>query len=176
MLMFNIKRVEMNQTIKLALTTFTLLFSLNAHPLEKGQPLPYFSLLDLRSGKIVHGDDFKGKVLYIDFWATWCTPCIEGLPKLSKLQNAFARDQFQIVAINVNEDIQVVKDFLKQIDTNIMVLSDPENIALTRFKLKGIPTGYLIDQDGKVVFSHTGYDSEYIKQLKKAVSKQIKRR
>ena len=164
----------MKTSLKVVLTITALVYSLNAFCLETGQTLPHFSLKDLRSGHLIQSDDFKGKVIYIDFWATWCAPCIEGLPKLDKLQNSFSKENFQIVTINVNNDIKTVEAFLEKIDTKLMVLSDPENIALSRFKLKGIPSGFLINQDGKVILSHTGYDANFIKHLKKQIQKQIK--
>ncbi|PCI43062.1 MAG: hypothetical protein COB51_12050 [Moraxellaceae bacterium] len=164
----------MKAILNVVLTTTILAYSMNAFCLEKGQALPHFSLTDLRSGNLIQSDDFKGKVIYIDFWATWCAPCIEGLPKLGKLQNSFSKDQFQVVAINVNDDVETVEAYLEKIDANLMILSDPKNIALSRFKLKGIPSGFLISQDGKVVLSHTGYDANFIKHLKKEIHKQIK--
>ncbi|PCJ19004.1 MAG: hypothetical protein COB04_06380 [Gammaproteobacteria bacterium] len=163
----------MKPIIKIILAATGLFFSAHALSLDKGQPLPLFALKDLHSGKLTHSSDFHGKVVYIDFWATWCSPCLKGLPKLETLQNSFSKDKFEVIAINVNDDVDTVETYLEQIGLDLLVLSDPMNLVLESFKLKGIPTGYLIDQQGQIVLVHTGYGADFIKHLEKAVRQQI---
>ncbi|MDE2364874.1 MAG: TlpA family protein disulfide reductase [Hyphomicrobiales bacterium] len=133
-------------------------------PFEKGevaaavsqkQPAPVVSLDFLGpDGKPVSTADFRGKVVLVNLWATWCVPCREEMPSLDKLQQKLGSKDFQVVAINIDTTRpQHVRDFLR--DTKIVALpfySDPKADTFYRLKtagkVVGLPTSFLVDRDG----------------------------
>ncbi|VAW53409.1 Thioredoxin family protein [hydrothermal vent metagenome] len=100
---------------------------------------------------------FKGKVVYLDFWASWCKPCKNSFPWLHSLKENFAAQGFEVVAINLDKDRALADAFLKVMDVNFTVAFDESGDTASRYKLKGMPSSYLIGRDGKLYASHIGF-------------------
>lgn len=96
---------------------------------------------------------FKGKVLLVNFWATWCAPCLREMPALDRLQASLGSERFQVVTISVDRQGQaVVQPFLKRLGLgHLPAYLDQESALLHAFGARGLPTSYLIDADGTLV-------------------------
>lgn len=104
--------------------------------------------------------DYRGKVVYVDFWASWCAPCRQSLPQYERLFRKWAASDFGVLAVNVDTERRVAVAALKQSAVSFPVVFDPGGIWAERFKLPTMPSGYLIDRKGVVRYIHSGYRAE----------------
>ena len=132
-----------------------------------------FNIPDLE-GKIFSIDDFKGKFVLINFWATWCAPCVRELPSLNNLHNEFKNNKnFAMIAINIGQNKSVVNKFIKEkAPIDFLVLLD-ENIELSDWNVQAIPTTFLINDSGKIIYKVEGEkewdSSEFTKFFKNII-------
>lgn len=101
--------------------------------------------------------DLRGKVTYIDFWASWCGPCRLSLPALNSLQHAFAPEDFAVIAVSVDVVEEDALDFLARYPVTYPVLIDTEGSVAKAFAVNGMPSGYLLDAQGVVHEVHVGF-------------------
>lgn len=111
---------------------------------------------------LVDAEDFdpgayKGKVLYLDFWASWCGPCRATFPLMNELRQKYSEDELAIVAVNLDGQRSNADHFLKQYPASFSVLYDPEGVLASRYQLPGMPTSYTYDQQGDLVHTHIGF-------------------
>jgi len=109
------------------------------------------------SGEQVSLAAYKGKVVLVDMWATWCAPCKESFPFYDELQKKYAGQGFDILAISVDEEDQAVTDYLAHAPVSFTVLRDPKGSLPSRLDLQTMPTAVLVGRDGKVAFIHAGF-------------------
>jgi thiol-disulfide isomerase/thioredoxin len=114
-------------------------------------PAPTIAFADA-DGRTLGLADFKGKVLLVNFWATWCAPCVEEMPSLAKLQKALGGDDFEVVAISIDRGgIAVTKPFLAKVGAGDLGLYvDTTGKSPSAFKTPGLPTSVIIDRDGRL--------------------------
>lgn len=118
-------------------------------PLTVGKEAPDFSLPDLED-KTVRLSDFRGKVVFLNFWATWCKPCREEMPSMEVLYKNFDHDDFVILAVSIDR-VTTKKDippFVKSLSLTFPILIDSWGQTDKRYKLMGVPETYIIDQQG----------------------------
>jgi peroxiredoxin len=132
----------------------------------KGQTAPTFSLPALDGGKPISLASHRGDVVYLDFWASWCPPCVTSLPLLDDLRQEFGSQGFQVVAINVDRDTDKARSFLKKRPVSYRSASDPEGMLPERFGIETMPTSFLIDRDGVVRHVHAGFRKSDIEGLR----------
>jgi len=122
-----------------------------------GAAAPEFNLLDI-DGKPVTLADFRGKVLYVNFWATWCAPCKEEAPALQRLYEKLRGEGFEILAatIDVDSDQDAVKKFREQYGLVFPILLDPRKEAYASYGATGVPETYLIDTEGRLAEAYIG--------------------
>jgi cytochrome c biogenesis protein CcmG/thiol:disulfide interchange protein DsbE len=125
---------------------------------EKKYPeAPDFTLQDLE-GNMVTLSDYKGKVVIIDFWATWCGPCRKGIPDFVELQSEYGRDNLVILGINLDQGgVNGVKAFAKQYKINYPVLLPTQQVVAMYGGIRAIPTTFIIDRKGQVRQGFEGY-------------------
>lgn len=148
------------------------LFGVGAHTAraaDEGQPAPAFSARSLTGDGNVALGAYKGKVVYLDFWASWCAPCQTSLPALEALRKEFPADQFQVIAINVDQDPEKARKLLEKLKIGYPSAMDPEGRLPETFGLKTMPTSYLIDRDGVIRRVHPGFRSGDVDAIRQQI-------
>lgn len=152
---------------------FTLCGVVNAdqslHPVE-GQPLaPLFTLKDV-DGQVHRLADYRGHVVVLNFWATWCPPCREELPSMERAHQMLSAEKIKIVAVDVGEDADTVFTFTSDYDMSYDVLMDSDSKVINDYPVIGLPTTFVIDPQGRLVYKAVGSrdwaDETLIKKLK----------
>ncbi|MBI5404497.1 MAG: TlpA family protein disulfide reductase [Ignavibacteriae bacterium] len=159
--------------IHLALLILFLPFLIFAQ--EKGKPAPEFSG-KTAGGETVSLSDFKGKVLVVDFWASWCRPCKEGFPFLIELYDQYSDKDFSVLGINLDEDVKNMTAFIKKLGKEVKFknISDPDSKIGNLYKVEGIPTTLIIDKNGVVKFITVGYDPGEKEKFKSEIEALLK--
>lgn len=122
--------------------------------------MPDFTLPSAVDGKDVSSDDFKGKVLLVTFFATWCPPCRQEIPSLIQLQNDLSAKGFSVLGLSLDDgDIDIVNELVARDKINYPVLMADSEVVSGFGGVSGIPTSFLISHDGKMIRSYAGYVS-----------------
>lgn len=117
----------------------------------KGAPAPNFALPDL-DGKMVSLADFRGKVVLLNIWATWCAPCVEEMPSLEKLHQELKGADFVILAVSIDESgAPAVIPFMKKHNLNFTALIDAKGVVKSLYRTTGVPESFVIDKQGIIV-------------------------
>jgi thiol-disulfide isomerase/thioredoxin len=132
--------------------------------IQIGSSAPKFTLRDL-SGQMVSLDQYRGKVVMLDFWATWCGPCRISMPKFEELQKEYP-SALVLLAINVQEPAQTVRDYVKEQSIGSRVLLDEEGSVAQAYGTIGIPMEVLIDKQGIVRHIQSGFNQALIAHLR----------
>lgn len=152
--------------------TLVAVLGLPALAVEVGQPAPDFELPG-RAGT-VRLSDYKGKTVYLDFWASWCGPCKQSFPWMNELQGRYAAKGLQVVGINVDQKAGDAQAFLKDVPANFDVAFDAVGKSPRLYAIKGMPTSVLIGPDGKVLSMHSGFKSESRAELEQQIKQALR--
>jgi cytochrome c biogenesis protein CcmG/thiol:disulfide interchange protein DsbE len=121
---------------------------------------------------------YRGKVVYIDFWASWCAPCRESFPWLDDLARHYGSKNLVVIGVNVDQDRTRAERFLDQVPAGFPIVYDPHGEIATAFKVTGMPSAVLIDRTGRVRFQHSGFSArkkgEYEDQLQALLDESIR--
>ena len=132
-------------------------------------PAPNFTLKS-RSGKNIKLSELRGQVVLINFWASWCGPCRQEMPKLNDLYERYHGLGFTILGVNVEQDSRNAQKLLKDIPVNFPVLFDTSNTVSQLYNVSAMPSTVIVDRNGNMRFLHkgyqSGYEAEYQKQVK----------
>ena len=118
-------------------------------PWTADPPLPTFSLPDTR-GDMHRLADYRGKVILVNFWASWCPPCIKEMPSMQRLQTQLADRPFEILAVNVGEKKYKVWKFAKLVNFTLPVLLDTKSHTFNTWDASVLPTSFLLDTEGRI--------------------------
>lgn len=102
-------------------------------------------------------DAYKGKVVYLDFWASWCVPCRLSFPWMNDLQQTLGTRGFVVVAVNVDHDRELANEFLQANDVQFRIVYDPDGAIARKYAFRDMPTSVLIGRDGKIRSVHNGF-------------------
>lgn len=139
----------------------------------KPRPAPALSLKD-QSGRVRTLSEFKGRVVLLDFWASWCGPCKESFPALDSLQEEMKSDGLEVIAVNVDEDRKDADTFLAGRTPSMTLLFDQKGRSPEDFKVEGMPTTFLIDHDGNIRFRHMGFTEKTRADFRREISLLLK--
>jgi thiol-disulfide isomerase/thioredoxin len=123
--------------------------------------------------KTIHLDDLRGKVVYLDFWASWCVPCRKSFPWMNDMQARYGGENFTVIAVNLDSSKAEALKFLKKIPANFDIAYDPEGKVASQYKLKVMPSSYLIDKKGELVLVHKGYRESDANEIEKKINNLI---
>jgi thiol-disulfide isomerase/thioredoxin len=119
--------------------------------------------------------DFQAKVVFLNFWASWCPECKIELPELAKIQDKYKGEPFVLIAVNIDKKRETADKFLKKLGLDLFVLYDTEQVLIKSFEPVGIPASYLIGPDGKVEKFYLGFDKYYIEKYTTDIEDQLKK-
>lgn len=114
-----------------------------------------FKLKDL-NGKVVSLSDFKGKKVFLNFWASWCPPCRAEMPDIEKLYQETKDSDLVILAVNIGDDKNTARSFIEKNKYNFTVLLDLDQSIATQYNIVAIPTSFFIDKEGNIISSTKG--------------------
>jgi thiol-disulfide isomerase/thioredoxin len=130
--------------------------SIAAQAAAVGEPAPALALHDARDA-LVDLPQLRGKVVYVDFWASWCGPCKRSFPWMNELAQRYGKDGFTVVAVNVDRKRTDAERFLAQVPARFTVVYDSAGTTPAAWAVKGMPSSYLVDRQGRVAAVHQGF-------------------
>jgi peroxiredoxin len=125
-------------------------------PIEPGQPAPAFSLPVLAGEAPLSLESLRGTVVLLNFWATWCKPCEDEMPAMESLYRELASEDFELIAVSVDDDRQVVEEFTARLGLTFPILLDPGKRIADAYQSHRFPESYLIDRQGVLVARFIG--------------------
>ncbi len=155
--------------IRVVIAAVLFCLSTSVLALSVGDTAPNFKLKNIATGKMESLKKYRGKVVYLDFWASWCGPCRQSLPLLNELRTELKRKGFEVIAVNLDEDTEDAKTFLEQFPVVYPVLLDPAGDVPQKYELPGMPTSFLIDKRGRIQKIHVGFKPKDMKGIRKEV-------
>ncbi len=153
------------------LCVLLLLLAGPAWALEAGDEAADFEAPLLGNGTLVSLSDHLGKVVYLDFWASWCDPCQKAIPAIEKLRGEFPAEDFQVLAVNVDTNTRKATKFLKKNPIGYPSVSDPRGKLPRKYGLETMPTSYLIDRDGVIRYVHKGFRKGDVEEIRAQITK-----
>lgn len=146
----------------LALFLFAMIFPAVSVAGPVGKTAPAFTLESL-DGKAVSLSDFRGRVVFLDFWASWCPPCKKEMPEIAALAGKFSPSDLAVVAVSVDKKKEHAKAFISTVpgaSGSITVLHDASSSVVSAYMAQAMPTSFIIDREGVIRFVHFGYSEE----------------
>jgi thiol-disulfide isomerase/thioredoxin len=166
----------MRLTIKYFLFLLLIAFvSIGVCQEKEGTPAPVFDG-KTSQGKEIKLSDYLGKVVLIDFWASWCPPCREEMPELIKFYKVHKDQKFEIIAINIDNDSKNMQSFLDKLTSkpDFPILVDNNQQIPPLFEIEAMPTTIFIDKKGNMRFRHDGFKASYINDFNEELTQLLK--
>lgn len=141
-------------------------------PVEKVVKAPDLDGIFLLDSRQLKGEELAGKVLMVNFWATWCPPCVKEFPAMQQIWETYDRDDFEIVAINVAEKPNEIERFFERsnIEYEFLIGLDLKMSALAAWQVKGLPTTFLVDRDRNIRYVGIGSIDYQVEEVTQYVS------
>ena len=145
----------------------SIIFVIFSFSTAAAQKAPDFSLNGDKG--MITLSEYKNQVVYLDFWASWCKPCRKSFGFMNNMQERYAKKGLKIIAINLDEDKSAATGFLKKHPANFTIAYDPDGKSPGEYNLSVMPTSYLIDTQGNVIFRHKGFKETQTASLEKVI-------
>jgi cytochrome c biogenesis protein CcmG/thiol:disulfide interchange protein DsbE len=133
-----------------------------------------FAATPARSAPPPELGEIKGKLVWVDFWASWCAPCRRSFPWLNQIQARYAAQGLQVIGVNLDEQRSAADAFLKEVPARFTLKFDPAGKLALKFNLQAMPSSFLLDASGNVLASHAGFrlaeSAVYESEIKKALT------
>jgi len=142
-------------------------FSFPAQALEVGDQVPELELPG--NGQAVKLPKQPGKVIYLDFWASWCGPCRQSFPWMNSMQEKYKSQDFQVIGVNLDGQAADAEKFLAKVPAKFTIAYDAKGNSARQYGVKGMPTSLLIGKDGKVLYVHMGFNNDGREKLEQAI-------
>ena len=166
-------RIQPRHALAAALCASLLVGAGTASALKEGERAPVFTAPALVGKEQVSLSAYRGKVVYLDFWASWCAPCLSSLPLLDELRQEFSAADFQIVAVNVDANPKDGRAFLRKRPIGYPSASDPKGNLPARFEVETMPTSFLIDRQGVIRYVHKGFRKGDMDELRERIKELV---
>ncbi|MFC1588682.1 TlpA family protein disulfide reductase [Pseudomonadota bacterium] len=111
----------------------------------------------------------RGKVVYLDFWASWCKPCKSSFPWMVEMKKTYEDKGLEILAVNLDKERKLADKFLEGMEVNFVIAFDEKGDTATNYNLRGMPSSYLIGRDGKLYASHIGFREKDKAKMEEAI-------
>lgn len=151
----------------------SLLFTNPVLATEIGKPAPALIATDA-TGHAVDLASYRGKVVYLDFWASWCGPCRKSFPWMNSLAQRHAKAGLVVIGVNVDAQREAANEFLQSNPAKFNVVYDAKGESPQAYGVIGMPTSYIIDRDGVLRLAHAGFNDKSAAELEAAVSAALK--
>ena len=144
--------------LRIITAVIVITISASALSVEEGELAPHFNLPSIYPDKpSISLQELAGKTVYIDFWASWCAPCLISLPLYNDMYHRYKDQGLEVLAISVDNPVEEGLEFLEATPLDFLIPSDPEGETAELFQVIGMPTSYLIGPDGEVKLVHMGF-------------------
>ena len=131
-------------------------------------------MLSTATGKVaLH--ELRGKVVLVDFWASWCVPCRQSFPWLSAISGRYAADDFVVVAVNLDKRRDLAEKFLREFAPSFTVAFDPAGKSAEEYAVAAMPSSFLVGREGQLLYSHAGFDLADAESIEKKIQEAIAR-
>lgn len=138
------------------------------------RPAPACQLMDWSGGQPLSWQALRGKVVYVDFWASWCTSCVQSFPFLNAMAKELSEQGLVVVGVNLDEDRADATAFLSKHPVGFSVMTDAANSCPQAFGVEGMPAAYLIDRKGNIRYQHLGFRRDQSGQLRQQVEQLLR--
>lgn len=163
--MFMMNRTAMAALCCAAIFTSTVLAA---------DPAPDFKLASAKG--MVELGKLRGKVVYVDFWASWCTPCRKSFPWMNELNKKYKDQGLEVVAVNLDKSREPIDEFLAKTPAEFTIAYDPSGTAASNYKVSGMPSSYLIDRNGQLEVSHIGFRDKDKEEMESKIKELLARK
>lgn len=138
---------------------------------ESIQLAPSFEVQSLAGDETINLDQFQGKVVYVDFWASWCGPCLKSFPFMEEMHRQYADQGLVIVAINMDQDPQDAHEFIAKNPVTFLLGQDVAGTVAEQYGVIAMPSSFVVDRDGLIKHTHYGFKASDKEQIAALISK-----
>jgi peroxiredoxin len=146
---------------------------LHASSGQVGQPAPAFELPDAK-GRLVSLESFKGKVLFLNFWAPWCLSCRMELPELERLNGRYGEAGFEVIGIGLDASEAAVTKFLQKTPLSFSILLDKKGKLADAYRVSGLPSSFIVSRDGIIRYQHLGFEKQFVTMYEREIEELLK--
>ena len=118
--------------------------------------------------------DYKGQVVYLDFWASWCGPCRDSFPWMNKMQSKYQQQGVKFIAINVDRTSEAAQTFLSQNPAHFTIAFDAKGETPKQYDILGMPTAFVIGRDGQILHNHIGFNTDEMADYEQSIQDALK--
>ncbi len=161
----------MNQRILILSALLALSSSLSAT--EMGEKMPACEIMQITDTQRLELRQLGNKVLYVDFWASWCPPCAQSFPFMNELSRDFKDKGLQVLGINMDQSTEDTKAFLAKYPAHFPVGTDIDENCAKNFAIKAMPSSFLIDRKGVIRYTHLGFRADDTKDIRALIEQLI---
>ncbi len=115
----------------------------------------------------------KGKLVYLDFWASWCGPCKQSFPWMNAMQEKYQSQGLEVIAINLDANNEDAQKFLASTPAKFTIAFDNAGLTPRQYSVKGMPTSYLVSRDGKIIYQHVGFNADDRDKLEQKIQESL---
>lgn len=159
-------------SLKKVISALLLCLTLVAGGLAAAEPAHDFTLPG--DNGPVSLKQYKGQVVYLDFWASWCGPCRESFPWMNTMQERYGAKGFKVIAINLDKETALREKFIDAIPPKFTIAYDPEGKVAEMYGIPGMPSSYLIDRNGNIQARHLGFREKDSAELERTIQSLLK--